>query len=121
MILAAMLAMAAASGAADAAVALGVPATQTRTLVLSPAQMFKLADLASSRGDLAMASDIYSALERNPDSDIRAEARFRHAKQLLGQKRNRDAALLLRSLVDEKPAAVVARIELAHTLDLIGE
>src|SRR5690242_4455240 len=104
MILAAMLATAAASGAVDA-VALSVPAPQTRTLVLSSAQMFKLADLASSRGDLAMASDIYSALERNPDSDIRAEARFRHAKQLLGQKRNRDAALLLRSLVDEKPAA----------------
>lgn len=83
--------------------------------------MFKLAELAASRGDVAMASGIYAALEHNPDLDIRAEARFRHAKQLLGENRNRDAALLLRSLVDEKPDAVAARLELAHTLDLMGD
>jgi hypothetical protein len=119
MFLAALLATAAASGAVGAAVAPRAP--QVRTLVLTPAQMVKLAELAASRGDLPMASRIYAALERNPDSDIRAEARFRHAKQLLGEKRNRDAALLLRSLVDEKPDAAAARLELAHALDLMGE
>jgi hypothetical protein len=120
-ILAPLIAIAAASVSVDAAAGASLPISQSRTLDLSSAQMFKLAEVAESRGASAVASEIYSALEHDPDSNIRAEARFRHAKQLLGQKRNRDAALLLRTLVDEKPTAVVARIELAHTLDLIGE
>src|SRR5690349_2500543 len=74
-----------------------------RKLILTPGEMFKLAEVATIRGDLTTASAIYAALERNPDSDVRAEARFRYAKQLLGEKRNRDAALLLRRLIDEKP------------------
>ena len=44
------------------------------------------------------------ALESNPDPDIRSEARYRHAKQLLGEKRNLDAALLLRRILDDKPS-----------------
>jgi hypothetical protein len=92
-----------------------------RKLILTPAEMFKLAEIATIRGDLTTASAIYAALERNPDSDIRAEARFRYARQLLGEKRNSDAALLLRRLIDEKPGATVARLELAHALQLLGE
>ena len=92
-----------------------------RTLVLGPAQMFRLAEIAEGKSDLVLAFSIYAALEDNPDPDIRAEARFRHAKRLLGQKRNRDAALLLRRLVDEKPRATAARLELAHALQLLGE
>ena len=97
------------------------PERYRRTLVLTPMEMFKLAEVASGRGDLTTAAAIYAALERNPDSDVRAEARFRYARQLLGEKRNRDAALLLRRLIDEKPGATVARLELAHTLQLLGE
>jgi len=97
------------------------PESYQRKLVLTPLEMFKLAEVATIRGDLTTASAIYAALERNPDSDIRAEARFRYAKQLLGEKRNREAALLLRRVVDEKPNATVARLELAHTLQLLGE
>ena len=92
-----------------------------RTLVLAPAQMFRLAEIAEGKSDLTLAFSIYEALEDNPDPDIRAEARFRHAKRLLVQKRNRDAALLLRRLVDEKPRATAARLELAHALQLLGE
>lgn len=123
MFAAALLATAAAAGSMDAAAARPdqLPASQARTLILAPAEMFKLAELADARGNPAMASDIYAALERDPDPDVRAEAKFRHARQLLGEKRNRDAALLLRSLVDEKPNAMVARLELAHALDLLGE
>ena len=91
------------------------------TLHLTPAQMFKVAELAESRADFVMAYAVYGALEHNPDPDIRAEARFRHAKQLLGQGRNKDAALLLRAVVDEKPDATPARLELAHALQLLGE
>jgi hypothetical protein len=122
MLLAAFLAAAAAFVPADASPnPSGKQSPQGRTLVLTAAQMLKLADIANARGDRGTASNIYAALERNPDPDIRAEARFRHAKQLLTESRNRDAALLLRSVVDEKPGAVLARVELAHALDLLGE
>jgi len=83
--------------------------------------MFKLAELAENHADLRTAYAVYAALEHNPDPDIRAEARFRHAKQLLGQGENKDAALLLRAVVDEKPDATPARLELARALQLLGE
>jgi hypothetical protein len=90
-------------------------------IVLTPAQMFNLAEVAQEKSDPTTASAVYAALERNPNADVRAEARFRHAKQLLGQGRNKDAALLLRRLIDEKPDATVARLELAQALQLLGE
>jgi len=92
-----------------------------RTVRLSAAEMFKLAQLASAKGDLKTAAAIYEALESNPDPDIRAEARFRHAKQLLAEKRTRDAAVLLRRLLDEKPDATAARLELARALQVLGD
>ena len=94
---------------------------QGRTVRLTVAEMFKLADLASARGDVATAAGVYAALEQNPDADIRAEARFRHAKQLVWQKRNREAAVLLRRIVDEKPDASVVRLELARLLQVLGD
>ena len=50
-------------------------AKRSRTLVLGPAQMFRLAEIAEGKLDMAMAFAIYAALEGNPDGDIRAEAR----------------------------------------------
>ena len=97
------------------------PVSDGRRLILTPAEMFKLAEMATAKEDSTTASAIYEALEHNPDPDIRAEARFRHAKRLLDQNRNRDAALLLRRLLDEKPDAVVPRLELAHALQLLGD
>ena len=58
-------------------------AAQSGSLRLTPAEMFRLADLAIAKGDGRTAAAIYSALERDPSSDVRAEARFRHAKQLM--------------------------------------
>jgi tetratricopeptide (TPR) repeat protein len=98
-----------------------VSAGAARRLLLTPAEMFRLAEVAQGRGDVATATAVYTALESNPDSDIRAEARFRHAKLLLAQKKYRDAALLLRRLLDEKPAATAARLELARALQLLGD
>lgn len=103
---------------ASAAAAAAAPAA---TLVLTPAQMFKLAELADSRGDPNSAAAIYQALEGDRDPEVRAEARFRHAKLLLREQRTRDAAILLRRLLDEKPGAVAARLELAHALQLLGD
>ena len=118
-----LLMMAAAATSPEAAAAGGGNASSppTHSLVLTPAQMFKLAEIAKARGDLATATAILVALESNPDPDIRSEARYRHAKQLLGAKRNRDAALLLRRILDDKPAAAPVRLELAQILDKMGD
>jgi len=110
--------LAVAPGAASAE---APPPPPARTLQLTPAQMFRLAELAQANGDLATSSTVYVALEDNPDLSVRAEARFRHAKQLLGLKRNREAALLLRRLLDEKPQALAPRLELARSLQLLGD
>lgn len=116
-------AVVASTAATPAGAATAPPAgtASSHRLLLTAAQMLRLSELAQQTGDLVTASAIYAALETNPDAEIRAEARFRHARQLLQQKRNSDAALLLRRLLDEKPAAVPARLELARALELLGD
>ena len=94
---------------------------QSRTFRLSSAQMFRLAEVAQQKSDLATAFAAYAALESNPDGEVRAEARFRHARQLIALNRHREAAVLLRRLLDEKPQAAPARLELARTLQLLGD
>lgn len=98
-----------------------VPVQHGRMVQLTTMEMFKLAELATEKGDLKTVSAVYAALEKNPDSDIRSEARFRHAKLLIEAKRNRDAALLLRRILDDKPDATPVRLELAHLLELMGD
>ena len=68
-----------------------------------------------------MVAAIYRALEQDANAEVRAEARFRHAKLMILQKRNRDAALLLRRLLDDKPEAAGVRLELAWQLQLLGD
>jgi hypothetical protein len=97
------------------------PVQPTRTMRLTPAEMFRLAEVATAKGDMATVRAVYAALEKNPDADIRSEARFRHAKQLVREKRNRDAALLLRRILDDKPDATRVRLELAHLLQVMGD
>ena len=109
------------AAAAPGAAASQGEVSRDRVAYLTSSQMFRLAEVAQARADLLTTSAVYVALEQNPDPDIRAEARFRHAKQLMGQGQNKEAALLLRALVDEKPKASVARLELAHALQLLGE
>jgi hypothetical protein len=110
--------LAAAPGSVGAQSLRASPAT--RTVIFTPAQMLGLAELAQQKGDISTSSALYVALEANPDADIRAEARFRHARQLIALKRNTEAAILLRRVVDDKPEAVAARLELAHALQLLG-
>ena len=100
---------------------LELPQPSRRTVKLSPADMFRLAEVRRSAGDVTLVATIYGALENDPNADIRAEARFRHAKLLLDLKRNTEAAVLLRRLLDEKPGATMARLELAQVLDRMGD
>ena len=92
-----------------------------RKVTLGPAAMFRLAERASAAGDTRMVAAIYRALEQDANAEVRAEARFRHAKLMILQKRNRDAALLLRRLLDDKPEAAGVRLELAWQLQLLGD
>jgi hypothetical protein len=97
------------------------PEQPARTLRLTPAEMFRLAEIATTKGDKVTVRAIYAALEKNPDADIRSEARFLHAELLIQEKRNRDAALLLRRILDDKPDATRVRLELAHLLQVMGD
>jgi hypothetical protein len=83
--------------------------------------MFRLAEIAATKGDEIAASAIYSALERDPNQDIRNGARFRRAKLLGARGRYRDAAILLRRIIDDKPSAAPVRLALAQVLDRMGD
>jgi hypothetical protein len=94
---------------------------ETRAMRVSASGMLGLAEQMVRRGKIRDAETVFDLLAGDPDSNVRNEARFRHAKLLLGLKRHREAALLLRRLLDEKPEAIPARLELANALQLLGD
>jgi outer membrane protein len=88
---------------------------------ITAAQLFEIANRATGANDFSTAETIYQALIKDPDADVRAEARFRLSQLLQSQKRYSDAAVLLRALLDEKPDAQRVRLELAKVLALMGD
>jgi len=88
---------------------------------LSPVEMFALADRARAAGRTDDAIGFYDALMHDANPDIRAEARFRKGMMLADARRYRDAAVAFRALLDEKPDAVRARLELARMLAAMGD
>lgn len=84
-------------------------------------QMFALADEAGSRGNIALAETIYRAMFADPSADIRLEARFRLAMIERRRGNYQRAATLLRQIVDARPSASRARLELAGLLDRLGD
>jgi hypothetical protein len=97
----------------------GTIAAATRSL--SAAQMFALAYEARDRGDASLAEAIYRAMFVDSSSDIRLEARFRLAKLEAKRGNLGRAAILLRQIVDQRPAAAPARLELAGLLERMGD
>lgn len=90
-------------------------AATSSSVTLDPAQLFAFADRARDRGEFASAEAAYRALASDPDVELRTEARFRLALMLADRLgRHRDAAVLLRQILDEKPDAARVRIELAR-------
>lgn len=83
--------------------------------------MFALADRSRDHGDSRLAETIYRALTGNPSPDVRAEARFQLAKLIAAAGRQSEAAALLRQVVDERPNARAARLELAGLLAKMGD
>lgn len=113
------LAVVAASTASAAAAA--APAQPSRTVRAAAADLFRLADDLVRRGLHSRAEIIFKALAGDPRSEIRSEARFRHSRMLQrAGNENARAAMLLRQILDEEPAATAVRLELAQLLDRMG-
>ena len=102
---------------AAAALALG---SGPHPLRLNAAQTLRLAVEAEKSGRSQVAERAYVALAGDPNPDVRAEARFRHGQMLAQAGKLPEAAQLLRRLLDEKPDAARARVELAHLLNRMG-
>ena len=89
-------------------------------LRLNAAQTLSLAVEAQKAGRFQVAEEAYVALAGDPDPDVRAEARFRHGQMLTQSGKLVQAAAVLRRLLDEKPDATRARLELAQLLNRMG-
>lgn len=88
---------------------------------ISAVQMFEIAEKAKQEGNFSAAETVYAALVKDPDIEIRTEARFRLAQMLTNQNRFSDAAILYRAILDEKPDAQRVRLELASLLARLGD
>ena len=97
------------------------PAPPRHMVRLSVPEMFTLAERLQAEGKVDQAKTVLRALETNPVAKVGAEARFRIAMLLKGQGRDRDAAVELRRLVDERPDSQLARLELASLLAKLGD
>jgi outer membrane protein len=93
----------------------------TNEIALSAAEMFRLAEEAQQRGDLATAETVYRALTADNSLDLRNEARFRLAAIYASQRHYAQSVPLLRQILVEQPSAQRVRLELARILALSGD
>jgi tetratricopeptide (TPR) repeat protein len=91
------------------------------TTVYSAAELFVLAETAQRNGQLGDAEALFDALSRDPDVEVRSEARYRLGRMLSDIGRHADAAIRFRAILDEKPDARRVRLELARVLALLGD
>jgi len=92
-------------------------AQATEQRQVSAVELFALAAKAAP----ADAEAMYRALAKDPDAEVRAEARFRLGQLLETLGRKREAATTYRALLDEKPDAARVRLELARLLTQLGD
>ncbi len=93
----------------------------SRTFRLTSTNMLVFADKAAASGRVDVAVDAYRALAHDADPQVRAEALYRHGKLLLSLGKLKEAALLLRRVIDSQPTAAPPRLELARALQLMGD
>ncbi len=91
-------------------------ADDNRPLRATAATVFRIAEAAEGKGDRTTAEEAYRALAMDASSNVRSEARFRLAKLAAAAGRKSEAADLLRQIIDERPDAQLARLELAGIL-----
>jgi hypothetical protein len=94
---------------------------EARTVKATAGQMFDLAEQMVQRGKDDEADKVLELLSRDPDPQVRNEARFRRARMFKASGQLQPAALLLRRILDDKPDAAPVRIELAQLLDRMGD
>ncbi|QNN65671.1 DUF560 domain-containing protein [Sphingomonas rhizophila] len=87
----------------------------------SATSLLALAQKLERSGHRDEAARLYQALTEDPNPDIRAEAQFRTARYLAGEGKTREAAVLLRRLIDEHPKAAPPRFELVGLLQKMGD
>lgn len=97
------------------------PAPDHQTFKATAADLFGLAEELVRRGTPERAEPILALLARDPSVNVRNEARFRQSLLLEAKGRNRDAAVLLRQILDEKQDAPAARLKLATLLQKMGD
>lgn len=96
--------------------------TAPQPVQVSAEQLFVIADQARSARDFATAETAYRALATNPDIELRTEARFRLGLMLADDMgKHREAAVLFREILDEKPGAARVRVELARMQVVLGD
>jgi outer membrane protein len=103
---------------ASAACAEGAPKQSAQ---LTAAQLFVVAEKAVADEDFDTANTLYAALAKDPDIEIRTEAKFRQAQLCAARAKFSDAAVLYRSILDEKPDVQRVRLELAYVLAQLGD
>ena len=96
--------------------------TPPRTrLKASATDLFNMAEALTQRGTPQRAEPILALLARDPDSEVRNEARFRLALLMESTARPRDAAVLLRQILDERSDIPAVRVKLATLLQKLGD
>jgi hypothetical protein len=83
--------------------------------------LFALAERDVNADRPADALAIYVALARDPDIEVRSEARFRRGMLLGALKRYAEAAVEFRAFLDEKPGVARVELELARVLTAMGD
>ena len=94
---------------------------QKNEAVLTPPKVFALAESYQRQGRSADAEALLEALTRDPNPDYRAEARFRLGEARMARRDYTGAADAFSALLEEKPNAQPARLELARALALSGK
>ena len=98
-----------------------VAANAQASVRASPADMLAIVEQLTTQGNFRRAAEILRLMERDPRVEVRNEARFRLALIYERTGRDRDAAVLLRNILDEKPDAAAVRIRLAMLLRKMGD
>ena len=99
----------------------GAGAAAAASVKASAGQMLGIADQLTRSGQADQAERILDLLSNDPNADMRNEARFRKAALLEARGEDRAAAVLLRRILDEKPAAAPVRLKLATLLQKMGD
>lgn len=115
--------------AGGAALTLAVPATAadpaasppTRTIQATAGDLLVLADQFIKRGRRDQAGRILALISRDPNADVRSEARYRQAVLLETEGHRIAAAMLLRRILDDRPGAAAVRLKLATMLQAMGD